>query len=147
MTGFNLDSNGDDMPHRPASYRGTFTPITMEKDVWTCKETLDMGDDFGSYDKPTPLERTDNPMMAETPKLNFPDDPSRQEQSDKFFKVKRGSLFLHIQAFLHFSPTQLNWKSQSIFEGFLNFGLSFYLEFSFTRLNCSYRRYCFLIVF
>ena len=92
MTGFNLDSNGDDMPHRPASYRGTFTPITMEKDVWTCKETLDMGDDFGSYDKPTPLERADNPMMAETPKFNFPNDPSRQEQSDKFFKVKRGKL-------------------------------------------------------
>ena len=105
LTGFRLDPNDDDMPHRPASYRGTFTPITMEKDVWTCKETLDMGDDFGSYDKPTPLERTDNPMMAETPKFNFPDDPSRQEQSDKFFKVKRGKLksILHFfLAFLHF---------------------------------------------
>ena len=76
----------------------------MEKDVWTCKETLDIGDDFGTYDKPTPLERADNPMMAETPKFNFPDDPNRQEQSDKFFKVKRRQKSPEIVVILTLTP-------------------------------------------
>ena len=79
-----------------------------------------MGDDFGSYDKPTPLERADNPMMAETPKFNFPDDPSRQEQSDKFFKVKRSKFQSYFAPFFRlFTFRQLNSTAGvTYFKGF-----------------------------
>ena len=71
-------------PNNTNVYRGLFPP---EKDKLSCKEALDMGEDFPSYSKPSNKERADNPLMCDTPRLNFPDDPERQAQADRFHKV------------------------------------------------------------
>ena len=71
-------------PQNTNVFRGLFPP---EKDKLSCKEALDMGEDFASYSKPSNKERAGNPMMSDTPRLNFHDDPERQAQADKFHQV------------------------------------------------------------
>ena len=77
-------------PKNTNVYRGLFPP---EKDKLSCKEALDMGEDFASYSKPSNKERAScNPMMCDTPRLNFDDDPERQAQADKFHEVNTSFL-------------------------------------------------------
>ena len=63
--------------------RGLFP---AEKGKLSCKEALDMGEDFRKCSKPSNKERANNPMMSDTPRFEF-SDPHRQKQADKFFEV------------------------------------------------------------